>query len=435
MAPQRGGNGRADRWADLRGQVHRKLLNSVNTETLKLISKERLRVEIGNAVEQLLLQENIPMTLPERDRVIEEILDEVLGLGPLEPLLKDPTITDILVNNSRKVFVERAGVLLRTPVQFKDEKHLLHIIEKVVSAVGRRIDEANPVVDARLSDGSRVNAVIPPVALDGPAMSIRRFGGCVLTNEELIKNQTLTTSMLDLLGACVEARLNMVISGGSGAGKTTLLNALSRFVPETERIVTIEDTAELKMQQRHVVRLETRPANIEGQGAINQRDLVINALRMRPDRIVVGEARGPEALDMLQAMNTGHDGSLTTIHANSPRDCFHRIETMVMMANMGLPERVIRQQISSALQVVIHLTRLHDGSRKVTNITEVTGLDEDEGVTVQEIFAFERTGLAGGGRVTGRFRASGVRPHFLERLRACGIHLPVQTFSEVVEVR
>jgi len=435
VAPQRGGNGRADRWADLRGQVHRKLLNSVNTETLKLISKERLRVEIGNAVEQLLLQENIPMTLPERDRVIEEILDEVLGLGPLEPLLKDPTITDILVNNSRKVFVERAGVLLRTPVQFKDEKHLLHIIEKVVSAVGRRIDEANPVVDARLSDGSRVNAVIPPVALDGPAMSIRRFGGCVLTNEELIKNQTLTTSMLDLLGACVEARLNMVISGGSGAGKTTLLNALSRFVPETERIVTIEDTAELKMQQRHVVRLETRPANIEGQGAINQRDLVINALRMRPDRIVVGEARGPEALDMLQAMNTGHDGSLTTIHANSPRDCFHRIETMVMMANMGLPERVIRQQISSALQVVIHLTRLHDGSRKVTNITEVTGLDEDEGVTVQEIFAFERTGLAGGGRVTGRFRASGVRPHFLERLRACGIHLPVQTFSEVVEVR
>jgi len=435
VAPLRGANGRADRWADLRGQVHQKLLNSVNTETLKLISKERLRVEIGNAVEQLLLQENIPMTLPERDRVIEEILDEVLGLGPLEPLLKDPTITDILVNNSRKVFVERAGVLLRTPVQFKDEKHLLHIIEKVVSAVGRRIDEANPVVDARLSDGSRVNAVIPPVALDGPAMSIRRFGGCVLTNEELIKNQTLTTSMLDLLGACVEARLNMVISGGSGAGKTTLLNALSRFVPETERIVTIEDTAELKMQQRHVVRLETRPANIEGQGAINQRDLVINALRMRPDRIMVGEARGPEALDMLQAMNTGHDGSLTTIHANSPRDCFHRIETMVMMANMGLPERVIRQQISSALQVVIHLVRLHDGSRKVTNITEVTGLDEEEGVTVQEIFAFERTGLAGGGRVTGRFRATGVRPHFLERLRACGIHLPAQTFSEVVEVR
>jgi len=435
VAPQRGGNGRGDRWADLRGQVHRKLLNSVNTETLKLISKERLRVEIGNAVEQLLLQENIPMTLPERDRIIEEILDEVLGLGPLEPLLKDPTITDILVNNSRKVFVERGGVLLRTPVQFKDEKHLLHIIEKVVSAVGRRIDEANPVVDARLSDGSRVNAVIPPVALDGPAMSIRRFGGCVLTNEELIKNQTLTTSMLDLLGACVEARMNMVISGGSGSGKTTLLNALSRFVPETERIVTIEDTAELKMQQRHVVRLETRTPNIEGQGAINQRDLVINALRMRPDRIIVGEARGPEALDMLQAMNTGHDGSLTTIHANSPRDCFHRIETMVMMANMGLPERVIRQQISSALQVVIHLTRLHDGSRKVTNITEVTGLDEEQGVTVQEIFAFERTGLAGDGRVTGRFRATGLRPHFLERLRACGIHLPAQTFNELVEVR
>ncbi len=425
---------RPDRYFELKSQVHRKLLSSLNTETLKLISKERLRAEIGSVVEQLLLQENIPMTLPERDLVIEEILDEVFGLGPLEPLLKDPSVTDILVNNFRKVFVERNGVLSRTSVQFKDDKHLLHIIEKIVSAVGRRIDEASPLVDARLADGSRVNAVIPPVALDGPAISIRRFGGRVLSNEELIKNQTLTTAMLDLLGACVEARLNMVISGGSGSGKTTLLNALSRFVPEEERIVTIEDAAELKLQQRHLVRLETRPPSIEGQGVIAQRDLVINALRMRPDRIIVGEARGPEALDMLQAMNTGHDGSMTTVHANSPRDCFHRIETMVLMANMGLPDRVIRQQIASAIQLVIHLTRLHDSLRRVTGITEVTGLDED-GVAIQEIFSFERLGVGEGGRVLGRFRATGYRPQFLERLRACGIHLPSQIFSEVVEVR
>jgi len=431
---QRGANGRPDRYFELKSQVHRKLLNSLNTDTLKLISKERLRSEIGNVVEQLLLQENIPMTLPERDRVIEEILDEVFGLGPLEPLLKDLSITDILVNNYRKVYVERNGVVCRTPVQFKDDKHLMHIIEKIVAAVGRRIDEANPIVDARLADGSRVTAVIPPLALDGPALSIRRFGARVLSNEELIKNQTLTTAMLDLLGACVEARLNMVISGGSGSGKTTLLNALSRFVPEEERIVTIEDIAELKLQQRHVVRLETRPPNIEGEGAVAQRDLVINALRMRPDRIIVGEARGPEALDMLQAMNTGHDGSMTTVHANSPRDCFHRIETMVMMANMGLPDRVIRTQIGAAIQVVIHMSRLLDGSRRVTGITEVTGLEED-GVACQEIFTFERIGLGDGGRVVGRFRATGVKPQFLERLRACGIHLPSQMFSELVEVR
>ncbi len=426
--------GRPDRYFELKSQVHRKLLTSLNTDQLKHISKERMRIEIGSAVEQLLLQENIPMTLPERDRVIEEILDEVFGLGPLEPLLKDPAVTDIMVNNYRRVFVERNGVLTRTPVQFKDDRHLLHIIEKVVSAVGRRIDEASPVVDARLADGSRVNAVVPPVALDGPAMSIRRFGSRVLSNEELIKNQTLTAGMLDLLGACVEARLNLVISGGSGSGKTTLLNALSRFVPEEERIVTIEDAAELKLQQRHVVRLETRPPNIEGQGAIVQRDLMINALRMRPDRIIVGEARGPEALDMLQAMNTGHDGSMTTVHANSPRDSFHRIETMVLMANMGLPDRVIRQQVVSAIQVVIHTARLHDGSRKVTHISEVTGL-EDEGIALKEIFTFERLGLADGGRVTGRFRATGHRPHFLERLRAAGIHLPAQIFGESVEVR
>ena len=424
--------GPPDRYVDLKVKVHRKLLQSLNTETLRLISKERLRGEIGSAVEHLLLLEKIPMTLPERDRIIEEILDEVFGLGPLEPLLKDPSITDILVTNHSKVYVERHGVLYRTPVQFKDDKHLLHIIEKMVAAVGRRIDEANPIVDARLADGSRVTAAIPPVTLDGPTLAIRRFGGRVLSNEELLKNRTLTPAMLELLGACVRARLNLVISGGSGSGKTTLLNALSRFIPETERIVTIEDIAELMLQQRHVVRLETRAANIEGHGAVAQRDLVINALRMRPDRIIVGEARGPEALDMLQAMNTGHDGSMTTIHANSPRDCFHRIETMVLMANVGLTEPIIRQQAASAIQLVVQTTRLHDGSRKVSGISEVIGLDA-EGVTIEEIFRFERTGVDESRHVLGRVRVTGYRPRFLDRLHAAGIDLPEEIFKEPVE--
>jgi pilus assembly protein CpaF len=405
---------------DLKSKVHRKLLQSLNSETLRLISKERLRGEIGQAVEKLLLQENIPMTLPERDRIIEEILDEVFGFGPLEPLMKDPTISDILVNNHNKVYVERRGVLQRAPIQFKDDKHLLHIIEKMVAAVGRRIDEANPIVSARLSDGSRVTAAIPPVTLDGPALSIRRFGGRVLTNEELVKNETLTAEMLELLEGCVRARLNMVISGGSGSGKTTMLNALSRFVPETERIVTIEDIAELMLQQRHVVRLETREASIEGQGAVTQRDLMINVLRMRPDRIIVGEARGPEALDMLQAMNTGHDGSMTTMHANSPRDCFHRIETMVLMANVGLTEPVIRQQAASAIQVVIQMARLRDGSRKVASVAEVVGLSH-ENVIVEEVFRFERSGVDERGRVLGRFVETGYQPRFLGRLKARGV--------------
>src|SRR2546426_1542514 len=375
----RPGAANAARQSDLKSKVHRKLLQSLNSETLRLISKERLRGEIGRAVEKLLLQENIPMTLPERDRVIEEILDEVFGFGPLEPLLKDPAISDILVNNYSKVYIERRGVLQRSAVQFKDDKHLLHIIEKMVAAAGRRIDEANPIVAARLADGSRVTAAIPPVTLDGPALSIRRFGGKVLSNDELLANRTLTAPMLQLLGGCVRARLNMVISGGSGSGKTTMLNALSRFIHQTERIVTIEDVAELMMQQTHVVRLETRAANIEGQGAVAARDLMINALRMRPDRIIVGEAPGPEALDMLQAMNTGHDGSMTTMHANSPWDCFHRIQTMVLMANVGLTEPVIRQQAASAIQVVVQMSRMRDGSRKVSSIAEVIGAT-DSGV-------------------------------------------------------
>ena len=424
----RPGAANAARQSDLKSKVHRKLLQSLNSETLRLISKERLRGEIGRAVEKLLLQENIPMTLPERDRVIEEILDEVFGLGPLEPLLKDTAITDILVNNYTKVYVERRGVLQRSSVQFKDDKHLLHIIEKMVAAAGRRIDEANPIVAARLADGSRVTAAIPPVTLDGPALSIRRFGGKVLSNDELLANRTLTAPMLQLLGGCVRARLNMVISGGSGSGKTTLLNALSRFIPQTERIVTIEDIAELMMQQTHVVRLETRAANIEGQGAVIARDLMINALRMRPDRIIVGEARGPEALDMLQAMNTGHDGSMTTMHANSPRDCFHRIQTLVLMANVGLTEPVIRQQATSAIQVVIQMMRLRDGSRKVSSVAEVIGVRQ-EAVQLEEIFRFERSGMDERRTVLGRFVPTGYRPQFLKRLRAAGVEVPEEVFG------
>ena len=424
----RPGAANAARQSDLKSKVHRKLLLSLNSETLRLISKERLRGEIGRAVEKLLLQENIPMTLPERDRVIEEILDEVFGLGPLEPLLKDTAITDILVNNYTKVYVERRGVLQRSSVQFKDDKHLLHIIEKMVAAAGRRIDEANPIVAARLADGSRVTAAIPPVTLDGPALSIRRFGGKVLSNDELLANRTLTAPMLQLLGGCVRARLNMVISGGSGSGKTTLLNALSRFIPETERIVTIEDIAELMMQQPHVVRLETRAASIEGQGAVIARDLMINALRMRPDRIIVGEARGPEALDMLQAMNTGHDGSMTTVHANSPRDCFHRIQTLVLMANVGLTEPVIRQQATSAIQVVIQMMRLRDGSRKVSSVAEVIGVRQ-EAVQLEEILRFERSGMDERRTVLGRFVRTGYRPQFLKRLRTAGVEVPEEVFG------
>ena len=424
----RPGAANAARQSDLKSKVHRKLLQSLNSETLRLISKERLRGEIGRAVEKLLLQENIPMTLPERDRVIEEILDEVFGLGPLEPLLKDTAITDILVNNYTKVYVERRGVLQRSSVQFKDDKHLLHIIEKMVAAAGRRIDEANPIVAARLADGSRVTAAIPPVTLDGPALSIRRFGGKVLSNDELLANRTLTAPMLQLLGGCVRARLNMVISGGSGSGKTTLLNALSRFIPETERIVTIEDIAELMMQQPHVVRLETRAASIEGQGAVIARDLMINALRMRPDRIIVGEARGPEALDMLQAMNTGHDGSMTTMHANSPRDCFHRIQTLVLMANVGLTEPVIRQQATSAIQVVIQMMRLRDGSRKVSSVAEVIGVRQ-EAVQLEEILRFERSGMDERRTVLGRFVRTGYRPQFLKRLRTAGVEVPEEVFG------
>lgn len=424
----------ADRWFGIRSQIHAKLLNSLSPDQLKELNKEGVREQIGIVVERLMRDEAIPMTVPERERVIEEILDEVFGLGPLEPLLKDPTISDILVNGFDNIYVERGGVLEETNVRFKDQAHVRMIIDRIVSNIGRRIDDSSPIVDARLDDGSRVCAVIPPLSLIGPVLSIRRFGKKLLSTDDLLKNETFTTGILDYLSGCVEARLNIVVSGGSGSGKTTLLNTLSRFIPEEERVVTIEDTAELQLQQSHVVRLETRPMNIEGAGAISQRDLVINALRMRPDRIIIGECRGPEALDMMQAMNTGHDGSMTTTHANSSRDAFSRLETMVMMASQHIPDRVIRQMLASAVHIVVQVGRLNDGSRKVLGVSEVLGVENDE-VVMQDIFVLERTGVSAHGQVLGRFKATGNTPRFLKRLKAYGIHLSNSIFHEVHELK
>ena len=424
----------ADRWFGIKTQLHSRLMNALTPEQLRALNKDGMREQIGAVIERLVSDEAIPMTASERERLIEEVLDEVFGLGPLETLLKDPTVSDILVNGYDSIYVERSGHLVETNVRFKDQSHVRMIIDRIVSAVGRRIDDSSPIVDARLIDGSRVCAVIPPLSLLGPVMTIRRFGKKLLSTEDLLKNETLTTGMLDFLSGCVEARLNVVISGGSGSGKTTMLNTLSRFIPEEERIVTIEDTAELQLQQGHVVRLETRPMNIEGAGAIGQRDLVINALRMRPDRIVIGECRGPEALDMLQAMNTGHDGSMTTAHANSGRDAFSRLETMVMMASQHIPDKVIRQMLASAVNVVIHTARLIDGTRKVTSISEVMGVKDDQ-VEMQDIFEFERSGISPRGRVTGRFRATGARPISMDRLRTYGIHLSQSIFQETHELK
>jgi pilus assembly protein CpaF len=407
----------ADRWFELRSQVHLKLLNTLSPEQLKTLNKEGVRAQIGNIVERLVMEESLPMTLAERDRVIEEIQDEVFGLGPLEPLLKDHTISDIMVNGFDNVYVERAGHIVETNVRFRDQAHLRLIIDRIVSNVGRRLDDSSPIVDARLNDGSRVCAVIPPLSLNGPVLSIRRYGKKLLTTDDLLKNRSLTHGILEFLSGCVEARMNIVVSGGSGSGKTTMLNTMSRFISEEERIITIEDTAELQLQQPHYVRLETRPANIEGAGAVTARDLLINTLRMRPDRIIVGEARGPEALDMLQAMNTGHDGSMTTVHANAPRDAFSRLETMVMMASQHVPDKVIRQQLASAINLVVQCARLSDGSRKITGIAEVIGVVHDQ-VEMQDIFEFERLGIGPRGTVVGRFRAMGVTPASVDRLRS-----------------
>jgi len=423
----------ADRYFELKSQIHRKLIGVLNLERASSIPKDRIRTEIGRVVERLLDEERVPMTTAEQTKIVEEVLDEVLGLGPLETLLKEPTISDILVNRYDKVFIERNGKLSETPVRFKDDTHLLHIIEKIVSQVGRRIDEAQPIVDARLQDGSRVNAIIPPLALDGPCLSIRRFGRHVITQEEMVQYNTLTPGILRFLSACVQCKVTVLISGGTGSGKTTMLNALSRFIPEEERIITIEDTAELQLQQRHVVKFETRPPNLNKEGGINQRILLRTALRMRPDRIIVGECRGAEALDMLQAMNTGVEGSMSTVHANTPRDAFSRLETMVMMADLEIPTRVILQQLASAIKLVVQVSRLQDGTRKVLSVSEVLGV-KDEKVDLQEIFTFERVGVTDTGKVQGRLRATGVIPKLLERLRISGVSVPAAIFEENVPV-
>jgi pilus assembly protein CpaF len=422
-----------ERYAGLKSRVHQKLLSVLNMDAVKAESRQELHREIQNELAKILREDHLPISMPERNRLAEEILDEVFGLGPLEPLLKDPTISDILVNTHKHVYIERHGKLLEAGVRFQNDRHLLHIIEKIVSSVGRRIDESVPLVDARLPDGSRVNAIIPPLAVDGPSLSIRRFGRKVLSNDDLLRNQTLTPAIMTFLAACVEARLNIVISGGTGSGKTTFLNCLSRFIPEHERLITIEDTAELQIQLEDVVRMETRPPNIEGKGAITQRQLLMTALRLRPDRILLGEARGGEALDMLQAMGTGVEGSMTTVHANSPADAFSRLETMVMMAKLDLPSRFIRQQMASVVHMLVQTSRLSDGTRKVTHVSEVVGLTDFK-IHVQDIFVFEQTGVADDGRVLGQFRGTGASPHFLERLRVSGLPLSPRLFEEVVKV-
>jgi pilus assembly protein CpaF len=412
----------------LKATIHRKLIQKLNLDRVTEVNRDEVRREVGQILEGLVVGESTPMSMQERERLAKEVLDEVFGLGPLEPLLADPTVSDILVNTYKNVYVERKGILEHTNIRFRDDAHLMTIIDRIVSAVGRRVDESSPMVDARLADGSRVNAIIPPLAIDGPCLSIRRFGHNRLAAEELIGNRSLTPQMLELLQGCVKARLNILISGGTGAGKTTFLNVLSSYISNRERIVTIEDAAELLLNQRHVVRLETRPPNIEGKGIVQQRQLVINALRMRPDRIIVGEVRGEETLDMLQAMNTGHDGSLTTIHANSPRDALSRLETMVAMSNLNLPETAIRRQIAAALDVVVQMGRMSDGTRKIVRIAEITGMD-GEMVTMQDIFAFHKRGIRENGEVLGDFLPTGIRPQFSERLLVTGIQLPVSMFE------
>ncbi|HJX89598.1 MAG TPA: CpaF family protein [Pyrinomonadaceae bacterium] len=408
---------------ELKAHLHRAIVTRLDLTKLNMLSPERVRAEVSKLAEDLLSAENTPLSTAERDRLVTEVHHELFGLGPLEPLLSDHTISDILVNSFSSIYIERRGKLEKTAIAFKDDEHLMRVIERIVSTVGRRIDESQPMVDARLPDGSRVNAIIPPLALDGPVLSIRRFGAEPLKMPTLIENGALTKEIAILFEMCVRARLNIIISGGTGAGKTTLLNALSAYIPRDERIVTIEDSAELQLQQPHIVRLETRPPNIEGRGEVSQRDLVRNALRMRPDRIVIGECRGGEAIDMLQAMNTGHDGSLTTIHANTPRDALARLETMIQMTGMRLSDRAMRQQIASAVNLVIQVARLTDGTRRITSISEITGMEGDT-TAMQEIFMFERTGLDASGKVMGMFRTTGIRPRFAERLKQYGMQLP-----------
>jgi pilus assembly protein CpaF len=416
-------------YLELKNVIHHYLLNKVDLERIAAVPDERTRAQVFAVIQDAVSRLKAPLSGPDKEQLSLEILDEMFGLGPLEPLLQDPTISDILVNGAKLVYVERAGILEETKITFKDDAHLMRLIHKIVSAIGRRVDESSPMVDARLGDGSRIHVIIPPLAIDGPHLSIRRFGHTPITEDNLLANQTLTAPMLALLKAAVAARLNIVISGGTGSGKTTLLNVLSGYISSKERIVTIEDSAELQLKQRHVVRLECRPANVEGKGAVQARQLVINSLRMRPNRIVVGEVRGEEALDMLQAMNTGHDGSMTTIHANSPRDAIARMETMAMMANLNLPEKAIRKQIASAVCLVLQIARFSDGTRRLTQIAEITGMEADV-VSMQDLFVFEKQGVSSDGRVLGTFNASGVRPRFAERLKAAGSDLPSNMFDQ-----
>ena len=417
-----------DAYYDLKTRIHRQLIERLDLAKLDILPLDTVQQQIRRIVEDMLAEDETPLSRHEREQLVVEVEHETFGLGPLEPLMQDPTVSDILVNGSKEVYVERRGKLERTRVIFRDDAHLLQIIERIVSAVGRRVDESSPMVDARLPDGSRVNAIIPPLALDGPVLCIRRFAADPYRMADLVEFGTLTSGLAEILRAAVQARLNILVSGGTGAGKTTMLNVLSNAIPNTERIVTIEDSAELQLQQEHVVRLETRPSNIEAQGAVTQRDLLRNALRMRPDRIVVGEVRGPEVLDMLQAMNTGHDGSLSTVHANSTRDALSRLETMVLMSGVALPVRAMRDYIASALDLMVHLARLSDGTRKVTRVTEIVGMEEDV-VTTQDIFVFEQQGIDADGRVHGFYRATGIRPKFSDRLERAGIHLGSEVFD------
>jgi pilus assembly protein CpaF len=414
---------------DLRLRIHRRLIDTLDLSKLSSLEMDRVKVEIRRILEDMVMAEAIPLSRVDRDRLVTDVQHEVFGLGPLETLMKDPEITDILVNTHASVFVERYGKLERTDVRFRDDAHLMQIIERIVTRVGRRVDESSPMVDARLADGSRVNAIIPPLALDGPVLSIRRFGAERLTINDLIQFNSIPPQIAEVAAACVKSRLNILVSGGTGAGKTTLLNCLSNFIPENERIVTIEDSAELKLQQEHVVRLETRPPNIEGIGSVTQRELVRNALRMRPDRIVVGEVRGGEALDMMQAMNTGHDGSISTIHANSARDALSRLETMMLMAGINLPERALREQIASALDIIVQLSRLSDGSRRLIEFAEVTGM-EGTTITTQTIFKYEQRGVDNG-KVIGEFVATGVMPSFIDRLELYGFRIPNTHFLPI----
>ncbi len=413
--------------------IHRVLLSRLDLEKLARANSSQARQAVAGVVREIISEQKVPLSMSEQQRVQSDLLDEVFGLGPLEPLLRDSKISDILVNGKDRVFIERGGILERCDTTFRDDAHLLQIIDRIVSRVGRRVDESSPMVDARLPDGSRVNAIIPPLALDGPTLSIRRFGTGPVQAAQLVALKSISQEMIEVLSAAVRARISVLISGGTGAGKTTFLNIMSQYIPSTERLVTIEDAAELQLAQENIVRLETRPPNIEGAGAIRQRQLLVNSLRMRPDRIIIGEVRGEEAFDMLQAMNTGHEGSMTTIHANTPRDALSRLESMVAMANLNLPERTVRQQIASAIAIVVQVSRLSDGTRKVTNISEITGMEENV-ISMHEIFTFQRKGIGPDGKVIGAFRPSQIRPKFLEKLRLAGVILPPAIFEQVLEV-